>query len=339
MLFSHNENKQVDDNSILRTSAASDTDFSHSLDDFSEKDITSDTPAKKKKKGFSPAEIAILTVCAAVLIVSSVMLIGNIRDKIRGADIYDTLSSSFDGFTLDDSDGGSELAAAKSSSSDPGLITLYHRLNGEVEATVLDDTTDGAYTAQLEYMRASLSSLYSVNPDIFGWIYVEGTKIDYPVVKSKDNQYYLTHAYTGEPVAVGSIFVDADCGDSLDDNLNTVLYGHNVTSGAMFHDVKSFLNADVFNNSLIYLYTLEGAYIYKPFSAFATESTFQYFRTSFEDTDDFVHFADSMKSCSYVPSDITVGEGDRIITFSTCTNDTTRTGRYAMHAKLIQVIK
>ena len=101
----------------------------------------------------------------------------------------------------------------------------------------------------------------------------------------------------------------------------------------MFHGVTKFLEEDVFRSELIYIYTMDGVYVYKPFSVYDTTATSGYIRTGFLSKQDFVEFCAEMKSRSKFDSDIVVGEEDRIITLSTCTN--VGDGRYALHAVLI----
>ena len=118
-----------------------------------------------------------------------------------------------------------------------------------------------------------------------------------------------------------------------------VMYGHNVTSGAMFHDVyrEFFKKEEAFLEKEIYIYTMDGIFVFKPFSIYETKSTDFYFRTSFPSEASFLAFADEMKAKSKYSSDVEVKSGDMIITLSTCTNGA-QDGRYALHAVLCEVI-
>ena len=96
-------------------------------------------------------------------------------------------------------------------------------------------------------------------------------------MRGSDNDYYLDHAYTGEALPIGSIFLDYNTKDVLTDNYNAVIYGHNVVAVAgskssMFHDVTKYLDADFFASHKIYIYTMDGVFIYKPVSIYPTTS-------------------------------------------------------------------
>ena len=106
-------------------------------------------------------------------------------------------------------------------------VMWQHHLGDEVYTEAIDRYTDGpTKTVDFDALRA-------VNPDIVGWIYCEGTVIDYPVVQGKDNDEYLYHDYKGDYNINGSIFVDADNSRGFVDS-NTIIYGHHMNSGSMF---------------------------------------------------------------------------------------------------------
>ena len=105
----------------------------------------------------------------------------------------------------------------------------------------------------------------------------------------------------------------------------------------MFHVVTLFLYADTFYNSKIYIYTIEGVFIYQPVSIYQTTSDYQYFRTEFGTEASFLEFASEVVSNSKFSSDATFAAGDTMITFSTCTNGAPD-GRYALHAKLVETV-
>ena len=148
------------------------------------------------------------------------------------------------------------------------------------------------FNEKVEKMRASIASLKNKYPDIYGWIYVEDTNIDYPIVRGKDNEFYLDHAFTGEPMAVGSIFADFRINDYILDNYNTVLYGHNSSTGKMFAQVmKLAQDEELFNTAKIYIYTPTGLYIFEPFCLAILDASSYYYRTKFSTPEAFVAFA------------------------------------------------
>ena len=178
-------------------------------------------------------------------------------------------------------------------------------------------------------------------PDLYGWIIISGTDIDYPLVQSEDNDYYLDHSEFKEWREIGSLFVDYRNRKNVehDYNYNIVMYGHNLTWGGMFHDVQTmFENEQMFRDAYIYIYTFDGIYVYEPFAIYEANAYYQYFRTHFDAPEEFVDFANEMKGNSIYAEDVEFDGDDRMITLSTCTN-TYVDGRYALQAKLVQVTR
>lgn len=215
---------------------------------------------------------------------------------------------------------------------------LYGELADKIfEADFEDDV------GKLDAMKKNVAGLKAAYPDVYGYIHVDGTRISFPIVKGEDNEYYLKRAYNGQFMVCGAIFADFESADKLENNRNTVLYGHNMLDGNMFNNVMLFLEEDVFNSKLIEIYTEEGIYTYEPFAVFKTRYDYPYFTMEFESDDDFVAFCEEMQNNSLYSKDMTFTSEDKIITLSTCTPSTDvewyGVGRYALHAKLIKVEK
>ncbi len=304
------------------------------------------TPAQLIKKLFdkllpqkTPFEIVrkcLMLVLLIVFVVSGTKLIKNLIDYKRGADIYGEIAGSiFDG----NLGGEGAVKLLSKSPISQKLPDYYTSLEGG--SSWVDTTVTPEYNMKFEQMKANLNFLKKINPDIYGYIHIEGTRISFPIVQGEDNEYYLNHAYNNEYVVVGSIYVDYQADRNIENNFNTVLYGHNMQDGNMFNNVTLFYDEEVFNNTLIEIYTFDGIYIYEPFSIFETTKFHNYSQTSFETGEDFVAFCELMQECSARNKDekMTFTADDRIITLSTCTTSpqTYFTGRNALHAKLIRV--
>ncbi len=326
--------------------------FINSLDDLSEDDIPLSSAASVKKR-VSPFEIArriMFGVCLTVFVISCLLLVQNMIDKQRSVEIYNQLQEEFfsSGFNFDDIDAfrpeEGEVTYLAGDSEEQTLVSLSDRIAG-IEQEMAEAAADTAVKKNnnevLERMRAGIASLAQINPDIYGWISVEGTTIDYPLVQGEDNDYYLNHAYTGEFLPNGSIFVDYRNYEDIMKNFNTVMYGHNITSGAMFHDVEKFIKdatyQEYFYNTTINIYTNDGIFIYEPFAVYKTRMDYNYFKTGFRTPDEFIAFCEEVMANSKHQKDMTFTETDRIITMSTCTN-IINSERYALHAKLIKAI-
>ena len=99
------------------------------------------------------------------------------------------------------------------------------------------------------------SSLQAINPEIIGWINGKGTRIDYPVLQTDNNDYYLRHMYNREYSLNGAIFMDCRCSKDFSDK-NTVIYGHNMRNGAMLEDLEKYKEQVFYDsNALMMLYT------------------------------------------------------------------------------------
>lgn len=300
------------------------------------------TTAKRKRRGAGNIlQIALLTFFAAVALICAVMLVKNIKGKIDGAKVYN--NAEFDSFVIgaDTKNTFNHPTALAMLSGDTPMLSLYDRISAGKSPD--NGNSGGKYAEKLAAMKASLTALKAKNPDVYGWIYAEGTTIDHPIMRGSDNDYYLNHAYTGEALPIGSIFLDYNTKDTLTDNYNAVIYGHNVVAVAgskssMFHDVTKFLDAEFFENNKIYIYTMDGVYIYKAVSVYPTTADYFYYRTEFPNEASFLKFAKEMVANSKVKSGETFSSGDTMITLSTCTNGASD-GRYSLHAKLIEVIK
>lgn len=109
----------------------------------------------------------------------------------------------------------------------------------------------------------SLDELKQINPEIVGWLTIDGTNIDYPVVQADNNSKYLTRDYRGDYGTAGAIFVDAR-NDAFRDDY-TIIYGHRMDGGKMFGDIEKFSEQTFFNDHATgTLYTEDGAYSLEP---------------------------------------------------------------------------
>ncbi len=308
------------------------SDFERSIRNFSAGDIDAAVENGEKKRDM--VRVFVMVLCACVFLYSTSYLVRNIHDKIKSDRIYaDIIDSVADGFGAEGTvvTGGKVdlLASDLKSAYTPTMDEIIKNGAGEV-------TSQSDHSAELSKMRASLESLRNINPDIYAWIKVPGTNINYPVAKTDNNEYYLDHAYTGDNLVNGSIYADYRCVLPITDNYNTVLYGHNVTSGSMFNHVTHFFKPEVFETTNIYVYTFDGIYVFKPFSIHEAAYDSGYVNMGFSG-EEFVAFATNLAEMSDIKTDITFTPGDRLITLSTCTNGIS-TQRYALHGVLIETI-
>ena len=197
---------------------------------------------------------------------------------------------------------------------------------------------------KLAVYRAKLEQLRAQNPDTYGWITVEGTNVDYPLVQAADNDYYLKHDFTRNSYSAGAIFVDFNCSPVITDNCNTVIYGHNIrTRGIMFNQILRYMEEDFFKeHHEITVYTPDGVYTYTVFSFFQTTAYSGYTQMEFAEDAYFVNYCRTMKYNSWhdretVPDSFFTPES-KLLTLSTCTNGDANE-RYALVAVLTDKVE
>ncbi len=212
---------------------------------------------------------------------------------------------------------------------------LYDALQNELlYATPSDnDIPEDIESITIDYSDG-VGYLKELYPDTYGYIVIDGTDVSYPVMRAKNNEFYLNRAYTGEYSPIGSVFADYRCEDDPGNNANTVLYAHNLIYGGMFHALEEmYQDEELFERALVRLYTADCEYVYKPVSVYETVSDGDYFETEFADDDEIARFKETVISRSAHTADIPDDEG-AMLTLSTCTNRL-QSGRYALHAILI----
>ncbi|MBO5299985.1 MAG: sortase [Clostridia bacterium] len=200
------------------------------------------------------------------------------------------------------------------------------------------------------YLKVSnLDSFKKVNEETVGWIYVPGSKqeakgtpIDTTIVQTTDNEYYLTHTFDKKENINGWIYADYRCNmDSVTSNYNTVIYGH-ARSYKMFGGLKDLDEAVEWysngNNHFIKINTFKDETVWQIFSWYETDIYFDYIKTDFKDSNDFIRFAYEVQGKNQMTGAFETfdfNEDDRILTLSTC-KGFDRAVRVAVHAKLVK---
>ena len=192
-----------------------------------------------------------------------------------------------------------------------------------------------------DYMKMNLlevdfNDLLQKNSDTVGWIQVNGTNINYPIVQTTDNSYYLSHAFDKSKNSAGWVFMDYR-NNPIDFNQNTILYAHSRYNGTMFGSLKNILNSSWCsnkNNYIIRLSTPTENTMWQVFSVYSIEKESYYITTSFQSDDEYSEFLNTIKNRSEVDFSATVNTLDKILTLSTCKDNFGH--RIVMHAKLIK---
>lgn len=186
--------------------------------------------------------------------------------------------------------------------------------------------------------------LHQTNPDIYAWIYVPGTSVDYPVLQHpSNNEYYLNHNLDGSYGFPGVIYTENYNSKDFTDP-NTVIYGHNMDNTTMFSTLHNFRNPDMVSEPhYIYIYTEDGrTLVYEIYAAYIYPSI--HLLLNFDVKNDYI-FEQYLRNISNmdltssdlanIRHDIDVTVDDRIITLSTCTTDHDASKRFLVTGVLL----
>jgi sortase B len=180
----------------------------------------------------------------------------------------------------------------------------------------------------------SFELLHQINPDIRAWIFIEGTRVNFPVVQASNNSYYLYVSYNDEYNSAGSIFMDC-ANDSAFTDQNTVIYGHAMLDGTMFASLSRYKNQSFYEAHPLIMITTETGetYYYQVFSVNILEAAYNY-RQSAYGSSDFTALIEYLRAHSLIASNAAVDADSRIITLSTCT-DAIENGRLVIFGVLL----
>ena len=192
------------------------------------------------------------------------------------------------------------------------------------EETVPEGTFREAEIRDENGMLVEYGEIYAINDDMVGWIRIDGTAVDYPVMQTPDNpNYYLDHDFDGNSSAWGAIYAREEC-DINEPSDNVTLYGHNMRDGSMFAALGNYTSQETWeNNPFIFFDTLTDYHVYKIFAVFKTSANlghgFDYHNMiDAENKAEFDEFISTCKELSFYDTGITPEFGDKVICLSTC---------------------
>ncbi len=185
------------------------------------------------------------------------------------------------------------------------------------DVTATEENKTDPYLAALSHI--DFAALRDVNPDVFGWITIPGTKINYPLVQGEDNSLYLTHTWKGEANSSGAVFLDCGSNKRLSD-FHSVLYGHRMRNGSMFAALKYYTDRSFWEQHR-YIYVSNGTACYK-YAIFAAWEASVYgdaYTLYFADDADKQSYIDECLAASAYSTGIYPSPEDHLLTLSTCT--------------------
>ncbi|MBE6844934.1 MAG: class B sortase [Ruminococcus sp.] len=184
----------------------------------------------------------------------------------------------------------------------------------------------------IEVITEKVQQLSEEYNNSVGWLYIPDTEINYPVMYSGDNEYYLHRAVDGSYLLVGSVFLDGSCEKDFSESLN-ILYGHNMSDGSMFADVMKYIDHSFFDTHNYALLTTEtDVYRVDFFSLSQPDSTDSFYDISA----DFDVWRENLRRSSYIWRQTEMSENSKYISLSTCT-DSEGESRTVLTGKLTSV--
>ena len=209
---------------------------------------------------------------------------------------------------------------------------MYRQLAAQTE-NFPDDTVSTGNDFLPQYQ-----ALYAQNSDLAGWIQIDGTGINYPVMQSKqDPDFYLKHNFEKADSPHGCPYVQANC-DLQTPSDNILVYGHNMKDGTMFSDLLQYKRESFWEQHRIIRFdTLTAQAEYTVMAVFRgeAEDLFAYYQcTDAETPQEFAAYVDACKNAALYETGVTAAYGDKLITLSTC-DDSGKNSRVVVVAKRI----
>ncbi|WP_022760683.1 MULTISPECIES: class B sortase [unclassified Butyrivibrio] len=172
-----------------------------------------------------------------------------------------------------------------------------------------------------DFPQIDLTAYIKENPDVVGWLVVDGTQISYPIMQAEDNEKYLTSNSDGETSDTGAIFLDSRSKSDFTDS-NSIIYGHNMKDRSMFGSLRDYRFEKGFydDHKYIYVITAEKILKYLIFCYMDVPKDYVIYDYVGAASDEFVADAEPVRLKSYMDSEIPVKSTSKVITLSTCTD-------------------
>ena len=213
--------------------------------------------------------------------------------------------------------------------------TIDNNKSKEVLKSVSNAVVIKDVPSELDKYVIDFNELEKTNSDVVGWIKVNNTNVEYPVVKTTDNDYYLKHSFDKSDNSAGWVFADfRNKADGYDTNM--IIYGHNRKDNSMFGSLTEVFKDEWIENEenrkIVYI-TKDVKVMYEIFSVYTIYDENYYITTDFENEDKFEEYINTVKSRSIYDLNVDVNVTDRLLTLSTCNITNHKT---VIHAKKIE---
>lgn len=171
-----------------------------------------------------------------------------------------------------------------------------------------------------EKIEIDWNGLKSINEDVAGWLQIPGIDLSYPVVQGADNTYYLHRSFEKKELFSGCLFLDAYNDPKLQ-NLNTIIYGHNMRDGSMFAGLKKYNDAETWKRCCYFwIYTEDEDYLYRIFNSCEVEVNSSAYTVRFAASEEYENWLQNMQAASAIKTESLPIADEKVVTLSTCTS-------------------
>ena len=181
--------------------------------------------------------------------------------------------------------------------------------------------TDSTENKGIVVPQVDFNALYHVNDDIVSWIYCEDTVINYPVVQGNDNSYYLSHLFDGSYNNSGCLYLDSRNSRDFSDD-NSIIYGHNMKNGTMLASINQYKEQSYYDKyPYMLLITPDNNFKVNLFAGFMEDIKGDAWQIEFKGENEKIKWLEEAKNKSTFVSDVFPSSEDKIVTFSTCSDE------------------
>ena len=267
-----------------------------------------------RKDGKKKLEVRYIIGTAALLcmLVCIVILAAGQYKRWKSERIYDKLAEA----TTLETDEGSDA---------DGDVDDTEKVKEELEGYKLEAARLALkYQIEIPDKNIDFDKLHrEVSDDIYAWIYIPNTNVDYPVFQHPtDNTYYLEHNVDGSEGYPGCIYTENYNSKDFSDP-QTVIYGHNMRDGTMFSDLHKYEEQEFFDeNKYVYIYTEDMVYVYRIFAAYQTNNAHQLLNFDFSKKENLLTYLENVRALGselkIFDDDVVFSGDDQVLTLSTC---------------------
>lgn len=274
-------------------------------------------PSDGKARGSIRVPVALmLVVCMGASVYLAALGVQGYLEHKNGTDYYGGLASELKATAAPEATAAPTSApqtATEKPEGSKGPLVIFTPQPRATATPEPEMTRDEGPRSELDF-----AAIWEKCPDVVGWVTIEGTMIDYPIVRGEDNDFYLYHLPDKTKNAAGSIMMDvANSGDFADDV--NILHGHHMKSGAMFGDLDLYKKEAYYKeHPVMRLYTPQGDYDVAVFAAYSVDGSKFAYPTNFMDEEEFNAFYQYAITRTPYRTDTEVVYGDRMLMLSTC---------------------